>query len=292
MGNSKSRSSNAKRNKPVYTDTPPKYTETIDKNSQLIQNNSLIYTISDEKTAEEDFRARMRAVNESSSSFYVDDIINSSIMENVISPYDPYILMLANKYCDRSIVGEGISAEKLIGINIIKQYIKYHITGIDDKIEIEPIACGPGDIDIIEELCPEHYNVIKVWRMIITMNILYMNMWNDNGALRKIFGDKCEPFPLRFVATHSPIDHSEIYCFSAKYYYDYIEGNGYYDHIELSRGIIKRRYDSLPDFESVRDVIVKSDNMRKFYFYIGSDDLKKYINRRKKTIKNRKNQTD
>lgn len=282
MGNS---SSNAKKmpnikivkGKKEYTSTqkPPQYTEFIDIESEISETTIITFDRDDNDEKEKkEFKTRVDKAMKKDTC-YVDTIVMATIMENIISPYDPYILMWANKVSnrfDRS--GDVLSINNLIGIEFIKQYIKYLVTGIEDSSKLKIINVQSSDNNFVKEIAPQHYNIVKLWITIITMHILYMDMWKETGSLRKIFGDRCKPFPLRFVAIEEP-----KYGFSSCIdYYKYMEGPGYKK--KSDSVIIKCRSDGLPDFDSVSKVIKKYSNVGGLNFYIWSGDIREHVETR------------
>lgn len=201
---------------------------------------------------------------------YVDYLIRPEDIP--ISPYDPYILKWAYSSYRRYI--NDVNGD-ILSIKMCKQYIKYLITDVDAAADTA-IWCGPVSCieeNLIQDICPEYHNILSAWRIIITVNSIYMDMWNNNGKLRKIFGHDCEPFLLRCAIIDKCIP-TKIH--NIRTWYEYMESL-------KQQTAIHRNKDGLPIFESVSNIINHFPN--KLYFYIGAEDIRNYVTKRK-TINN------
>jgi len=273
-------------NKP--NDKPPDYEQIMiqyDNNDKKNDNNSkgkLKYT----------FRALVIANKnyQRDNSSYVHSLIalkNQKIMD-VVPAHDPYILKWANdsynrlkyKYDNRELYTKDINIHDYIPINLneffniglCKIYIKLCVTHnypIDNTYDVRRLM--PRDNYFIKELLPEYYNTLKIWKTIITINRIYMDAWESNGELRKIFGDDCKPFNLNVVIIGERMNfNNNIICINSwlKSYRNIIS--------------ITRNDDNLPSKEVLNDIVMKFNNLGDKYdnllmFCINSDDIKEYV---------------
>jgi len=278
-------------NKP--NDKPPDYEQIMiqyDNNDKKNDNNSkgkLKYT----------FRALVIANKnyQRDNSSYVDSLIalkNQNITD-VVPAHDPYILKWANdsynrlkyKYNNSELNTKGINSNILFNIDLCKKYIKYYVNGnyLEDYYHCVKNIMS-HDNSFIKELLPEYHNILKIWKSIITINRIYMEAWESNGELRKIFGYNCEPFNLEIAiidkgtSTINAIRNLNLFN-DIRNIYSFI--NSYHKNIIR----ITRNYDNLPSEAVLNDVAKKMNILGTKYdteliFYINPNDIKEYVQKR------------
>lgn len=279
-----------------------------------IKTTKLMYINKDEKLKEE-FRKRIIGRRSKNKKYKYRDISyianmdnmvkeKNSDMEKVVSPYDPYILMLADikynkimneyNYSDVKTNDSKKLYHNILNIELSTQYINY-ITNTNNKYKhmyscVNFTYCNPTNNSFIKEVVPNYYNTIMAWKSILVAHRIYMEAWKKNrktnGIYRRMFGEKCKPFYLNLAVMDKNVD---LDAYGISYIYDILSGDDFEDDnylddedLPIFRACtIKRNRNGLPNFNSVKSIINNIGDDAKLVFYINNNDIKQYIEYRK-----------
>lgn len=248
-------------NNNTIINAPPTYDDSIELDNE------------NHKRLEDEFRKNIMANKEKKT--YIEIIIDVNLgrLENIINPYDPYILNCAERAYNIIINEQNVDKymyNDMFNIDsLCKKYINYLIDENEDNEKVTQHIIIPIYYPEIESLLPpRYYNIIRIWITIIVMNKLYMNEWKPNGELRKIFGNDCKPFNLRFVIINTYINNNNTEYEYVKKLYDELSGNIPYKNTCYKPRDIKQRADGLPEFTSVINSIVNFNDNNRVVFYV------------------------
>lgn len=309
MGNSSSNAKNLPKMKIVKgkkeyinIERPPLY-ESISNNNKSAASDrtvSIYREVGIGKTEDQyrtEFRKRILASIPNDIS-YLDNKIRIKSIDNMISPYDPYILRMGMQTSDKLY----IDADKIIGVPNLLKYIDKIIDTTNttpSKPDIYSI-CDPIFIghEFIKEVYPEYCTIIDLWVTIIGVHGMYMKMWDKGNKLQCIFGNECKPFNLNFIITDkyfTELSHNKTedlfnnfgFCKIVPKYTNCPNNIRSYNSLmnDLPQEI-KRREDGLPDFDYIKNKFIeyRSKTHNRLIFYINARDIRTYISDRENML--------